>query len=132
MNSLSNLDYSIVFAINKLDFYIQKFKQFFSGRKIIVAKEITKLYETFFRSEVDKILIPEKFSKGELTIIISEILNKKITKVASIDKKIINMAKKNLKRYSIRDTVELISKTERVNRKLIYNLCLKIKNEKNN
>ena len=67
-----------------------------------------------------------------MTIIISEILNKKITKVASIDKKIINMAKKNLKRYSIRDTVELISKTERVNRKLIYNLCLKIKNEKNN
>ena len=49
LNSLSNLDYSIVFfsPSTKLDFYIKNSKQFFSGRKIIVAKEITKLYETF-------------------------------------------------------------------------------------
>ena len=40
------------------------------------------------------------------------------------------MIKKNLKRYSIRDTVDLISKTEQANRKLIYKLCLKIKNKK--
>ena len=47
------------------------------------------------------------------------------------NKKIINMIKKNLKKYSIKDTVELISKSEKISKKLIYNLCLKIKNEKN-
>ena len=40
------------------------------------------------------------------------------------------MVKKNLKKYSIKDTVELISKSEKIKKKLIYNLCLKIKNEK--
>ena len=47
------------------------------------------------------------------------------------EEKIVNKAKKYLKSYSLKDTVSLISETEKVNRKKIYNLCLKIKNEKN-
>ena len=40
--------------------------------------------------------------------------------------------KKYLKKYSLKDTVNLILETEKVNKKKIYDLCLKIKNEKNN
>ena len=66
--------------------------------------------------------------KGELTIIISEKskLNVPIDRV-----KIINKAKKYLKKYSLKDTVDLILETEKLNKKEIYNLCLNIKNEKN-
>ena len=50
----------------------------------------------------------------------------------SINKeKIINKAKKYLKKYSLKDTVDLIIETEKLNKKEIYKLCLKIKNEKN-
>ena len=42
-----------------------------------------------------------------------------------------NKAKKYLKKYSLKDTVELIMETEKVNKKIVYNLCLKIKNEEN-
>ena len=40
-----------------------------------------------------------------------------------------NKARKYLKNYSLKDTVDLILETEKVNKRKIYNLCLKIKNE---
>ena len=66
--------------------------------------------------------------KGELTVIISNQHNniKKFN-----EEKIVNKAKKYLKKYSLKDTVDLILETEKINRKKVYNLCLKIKNEKN-
>ena len=91
----------------------------------MIAKEITKIHESFYRNEVNKIRLFDEKLKGELTIVISE-SNKKIP----IDKeKIINKAKKYLKKYSLKDTVNLIIETEKINKKEIYNLCLKIKNE---
>ena len=45
---------------------------------------------------------------------------------------IINKAKKYLKKYSLKDTVELILENENLNKKEIYQMCLKIKNEKIN
>ena len=41
-----------------------------------------------------------------------------------------NKVKKYLKLYSLKDTVNLILETEKINKKKIYNLCLKIKNQK--
>ena len=66
--------------------------------------------------------------KGELTIVISE---KGIKKNILDKEKIVNKAKKYLKKYSLKDTVDLILESEEINRKEIYKLCLKIKNEKN-
>ena len=91
----------------------------------MIAKEITKIHESFYRNEINKTKLFDEKVKGELTIVISE-SNKKIP----IDKeKIINKAKKYLKKYSLKDTVDLIIETEKINKKEIYNLCLKIKNE---
>ena len=42
-----------------------------------------------------------------------------------------HVAKKLLKKYSLKDTVDLIVETEKQNKKKVYQLCLKIKNEKN-
>ena len=47
------------------------------------------------------------------------------------EEKIVNKIKKYLKKYSLKDTVNLILETEKKNKKKIYELCLKIKNEKN-
>ena len=127
---LSNNNYTQVFFVpsKKINFYIKSFKRFFSGRKILIAKEITKIHETYFREKVDK-LKPFKASiKGELTIVISE----NIEKTKEFDEKIIvNKVKKYLKNYSLKDTVNLILETEKINKKTVYNLCLKVKNEKN-
>ena len=127
LSKLSAHEYTQIFFVSaqKINMYLKKFREFFGGRKIMIAKELTKIHESFYRNEIDKIKLFDKKLKGELTIVISE-LNKKIP----IDKeKIINKAKKYLKKYSVKDTVNLIIETEKINKKEIYNLCLKIKNE---
>ncbi|MDC3157117.1 16S rRNA (cytidine(1402)-2'-O)-methyltransferase [Candidatus Pelagibacter bacterium] len=130
LTSLSQSEYTQVFFApsKKINFYINNFKKYFSGRQMVIAKEITKMHEAFIREDIDSFKSFENNLKGELTIIISE--NSK--KVKSFDEeKIVNKVKKYLKKYSLKDTVNLISETEKINKKKIYKLCLKIKNEKN-
>ena len=130
--SLSSLSYANIFFIPaiKINFYLKKLKKFFSGRKIMIAKEMTKIHETFYRDKVDNIKLFKTPIKGELTVIVSEILSKSEVK---FDKEaIINKAKKYLKKYSLKDTVDLILETYKINKKKVYQICLDIKNEKNN
>ena len=130
LNILSQIKISQVFFIpsRKINFYIKNFKNFFSGRKILIAREITKIHESFIRSDIDNLEIFKDPIKGELTVVVSEdeILTKKFD-----EKKIVNKVKKYLKKYSLKDTVNLVLETENISKKKIYNLCLKIKNEKN-
>ena len=130
LSILSQNSFSQIFFIPalKLNFYIKKFQKYFSGRKIIIAKELTKIHEAFFRDSVDDFNLLETTLKGELTIVISEktIKNNKIN-----EEKIVNKAKKYLKKYSLKDTVDLIFESEKINKKEIYKLCIKVKNEKN-
>ena len=130
LKTLSQLEISQVFFVNsrKINFYIKNFKKFFSGRKILIAREITKIHETFIRGEIDKLEIFKNIIKGELTIVISENNNL----IRSFDeKKIVNKVKKYLKKFSLKDTVNLVLESENMSRKKIYELCLKVKNEKN-
>ena len=129
LSSLCQNSFTQIFFIPavKINFYINKFKKYFNGRKIVIGKELTKLHESIFRSEVDDLKIFNKKLKGELTVVISE---KNIKKQVLNKNKIVNKAKKYLKKYTLKDTVDLILATEKINKKTVYNLCLKIKNEK--
>jgi len=128
---LSNLNCSIIFFISsqKINKAIPKIKEFFSGRKILICREITKFYEEYIRTNVDDMSVFEKIPKGELTIVLSE---KNIEKNFSnqlneSDKKNIQ---KMLKTLSIKDITQLISQNKNISKKEIYNYCLKLKNEK--
>ena len=128
--SLSTNAFTQVFFVpsKKINFYIKSFKKYFSGRKILIAKEITKIHEAFIRENVDELKLFKNPLKGELTIVISE-KNKEIE--IFDEQKIVNKIKKYIKKYSLKDTVELILETEKINKKKVYDLCLKVKNEKN-
>ena len=66
--------------------------------------------------------------KGELTIVISNKYNK--SKIID-NSEIIYQAKKYLKKYSLKDVVELISKKEKIPKNEVYKICLELKkNEK--
>ena len=132
LSSLSQFSFSQVFFIPaiKINFYLKKFKQFFSGRKLFIAKEITKIHESFYREDVDRINMFKSPIRGELTVVISE---KNIKDKFFDEKKIIKKAELYLKKYSLKDVVELLFESEKVNKKKIYQICLSIKkNEKNN
>ena len=131
LNMLSEEKFTLIFFIPaiRINFYLKNFKEYFIDRKILIAKEITKLHEFFYRADINTINLFKTSMKGELTVVISE----KNIKNKVLDKKIVTeKAKKFLRKYSLKDTVSLISETEKFNKKEIYRLCLKVKNEKNN
>ena len=128
LKSLCNLNYSIVFFIpaSKINFYISQFKAYFFDRKIVIAKEMTKIHEEFIRDKVESIKSLSKTLKGELTVVLSEKIKVKNIK-KEINESVKIEIKKMLKKYSHKDVVEFISKKENLPKKMIYNFCLKLK-----
>jgi 16S rRNA (cytidine1402-2'-O)-methyltransferase len=128
---LSNLNCSIVFFISpqKINKSIGFIKNFFSDRKILICREISKFYEEHIRTNVAQLELFDKLPKGELTIVLSEKDIKKNTykNLNESDKKNI---RKMIKTLSIKDITDLISQNKNISKKEIYSYCLKIKNEK--
>ena len=126
-NLLSNLESSIVFFISskKINKIIEKLKIFFSGRNIVICRELTKLYEEIIRLPISEIKPFKTLLKGELTIVISEKNSKMKSKnLDESDKKII---KKLLKKMSVKDIVKLLTKNKNISKKKIYEYCLSLK-----
>ena len=113
INNLKNLDYSLVFFIPgiKINFYLKFFKIYFSGRNILIGREISKIHETFYRDKISTIKAFKTTLKGELTIVISKLYTNNELEL-NVD--IFSEATKYLKKYSLKDVVELISKKEKI------------------
>ena len=131
LEKLSNLESCIIFFISpkKFNKSIKDIKNYFSGRKILICREMTKFYEEYIRSSIDDLEPFKSDPKGELTLVISENPNKKNSSIIlkESDKKNI---KKMIKKLSIKDITDLISQNTNVSKKEIYKYCLKLKNEK--
>ena len=128
---LSQIDCSVVFFISskKINRIIPFLRKNFSGRKILICREISKFFEEFIRSEVDKLELFKKDLKGELTVVISE---KKLTiknsqRLNESDKRIIGLM---INKLSIKEIANLINQNNKISKKEIYNYCLSLKNEK--
>ena len=128
LNSLSNINYSIVFFIPaiKINFYLLKFKKYFVDRKILIAREMTKIHEEFIRGNIQSDKISLNSIKGELTIVLSQKIKGKNVK-EEINESVKMEIKKMLNKYTHKDVVEFISKKENLPKKLIYKYCLKFK-----
>ena len=131
LNILSQLDCSIVFFISakKFNKIIAFLKDYFLDRQILICREMTKFYEEFIRTDINLLKISDQDLKGELTIVISEKKNNKNTsqKLSESDKMIIsNMINK----LSIKEITNLIQTKNKIPKKVIYDYCLKLKNEK--
>ena len=131
LSNLSQLESSIVFFVSpkKINRIIPILKKYFSGRKILICREMTKFYEEFIRSEIDELGKLNFEAKGELTLVISEKkYNKKTSQTLSeSDKRIINQM---INKLSIKEIVNLINQNNEISKKDIYNYCVKLKNEK--
>ena len=130
LERLSKFVNTLVFFASpkKINKIIPEIKKNFSGRKIVLCREITKFYEEYIRKDVDDLEIFEKEPKGELTIVISEKpeIKNNSEKLSESDK---NLISKMIKKFSIKETIHLISANNKISKKEIYNYCLKLKNE---
>tara|TARA_Y100001970_G_C14168361_1_gene822661 strand:- start:732 stop:1589 length:858 start_codon:yes stop_codon:yes gene_type:complete len=125
---LAKLNCSIVFFIspNKINKIIIDIKKFFSGRKILICREMSKIYEEYSRVNVDELSIYSKIPKGELTLVISENFEEKkySNNLSESDMKKIN---KMIKTFSVKDIITIITKDKEISKKTIYDYCLSLK-----
>ena len=127
---ISNLNYSVVFFISpkKIKKIIVQIQKYFNDRNILITREMTKIHEEYIRAKVknlNNVIISEK---GEITVVISENLNleNRLQVIEeSVKKKIIKL----LKKMSIKDITSKISKENNISKKIVYDYCLKKKNE---
>ena len=131
LENLSKLNSSIVFFISpkKINKIISLIKKNFIGRKILICREMTKFYEEYKRSKVEDLEPLKSNLKGELTIVISEkIHDKKASQTLDeSDKRLIRVM---INKLSIKEITDLIIHKNSISKKIIYDYCLKIKNEK--
>ncbi len=128
LKKIKDYNYSLIFFVPgiKINFYLNIFKNFFYDRDILIAREISKVHETFYRDSVKSIEPFKATLKGELTIVISKKYNNN-EKIS--DEEIKKLSIKYLKKYSLKDAVNLISKKEKLPKKKVYTICLKLKND---
>ena len=87
---------------------------------------MTKVYESYIRDKVAKVKNLSDNLRGELTVVISE-KNKENKFKKVIDESVKIKINEMIKKYSIKDVVEFISKQENLSKKIVYNFCLKAK-----
>jgi 16S rRNA (cytidine1402-2'-O)-methyltransferase len=105
---------------------LAKFKIFFSDRSILIAKEMTKIYENFIRDRVTSVSVQPDGQKGEFTVVLSEKIKEKKNK-KEISESVKIEIRKMINKYSNKDIVEFVSKKEDLPKKIIYNFCLLLK-----
>ena len=130
LKRLSKMNYSLVFFVSprKINKIIPELKKNFGGRKIVLCREITKVFEEFIRTSVDQLELFNKEPKGELTIVISEKINNKNTSQKLSESDMINI-KKMINKFSTKEISNIIRQNNNISKKDIYNYCLKLKNE---
>jgi 16S rRNA (cytidine1402-2'-O)-methyltransferase len=129
IKNLCDFPYSIIFFVssNQINKVIKILKMFFSERKIMIAKEMTKIYESFIRNDVNSLDLSKYNLKGELTVVISNKLNIKKKSLNQLGESVKNEIKLMLKKYSNKDVSNFISKREKISKKIIYDYCISLK-----
>ena len=102
LNKYRNIDSLLIFyeSAKRINETIIDMFSVFGNRKCIIARELTKLYETFYRGNLDEFRKIKRNLKGEITIIIGSPKNKENLEKNEIDeediKKIILLTKKKI------------------------------------
>ena len=130
LKTLSKINCSIVFFISskKINKSIPKLKKFFKSRKIVFCREISKIYEEFIRVNIDDLKPFNSDPKGELTIVISGLLDEKKNSKELNESVKVNI-KKMINKLSVKEIINIINQNNDISKKEIYNYCLKLKNE---
>jgi len=129
IKNLCDFPYSIIFFVssNKINKVIKIFKMFFSERKVMIAKEMTKIYENFIRNDLNSLDVSKYNLKGELTVVISNKFNIKKKSLNQLSESVKSEIKLMVKKYSNKDVSNFISKREKISKKTIYDYCINLK-----
>ena len=128
LSNIGNLPDSLVFyeAPHRIFKTCQILLESLGNRRVVLAREISKLHETFYRSSLKEILSqPEMIMlKGEFVIILEGAAEKEYS-----DQEIIELLKKALSEGKTKKTAAgMLAREIGVNKNRIYDLALKLEN----
>ena len=92
----------------------------------MIAKEMTKIHESFIRGDIKSLDFLKFDFRGEFTVVISDKFNTK-KDLNQLTESVKNEIRIMLKKYSNKDTASFISKKEAISKKIVYDFCLKLK-----
>ena len=121
LESLSKVDSSIVLYSPARDLKksLEEFKIYFENRMIFIAREITKLHETYLSGIAEELLenIGANDHKGEITVVISD-KSVDLEKAEDINLEYeINLL---INKMSSKDMAEYLAKKLKISKKIIY------------
>ena len=127
---VSRLNCAIIFFISpkKIKKITDQIQKYFNDRDILITREMTKLHEEYIRDKVKNLNNIDISKKGEMTIVISQNLNLQ-NKLQVIEESVKKKIDKLLKNMSIKDITSKISKENNISKKIVYDYCLRKKNE---
>lgn len=127
--NLKDIPATLVFyeSANRILKTLSTAKEIFAGREMSVVREITKMYEEYITGSADEIIakFEEKEPRGEMVFMVAPPVFEK-TDVNDLEEVI----KKSLKTLSVKDCAKEISQKFSLNKKEVYELALKLKDEK--
>ncbi len=128
--NLKYINSTIIFFISpkKFNKNVRYLEEFFFDREIFICREMTKLYEEYTRTTVENLKNLKLSTKGEATIVISEKKNLKII-LHELDESVKKKIDKLIINNSVKDIVSKFKIEKNIPKKLIYEYCLKKKNE---
>jgi 16S rRNA (cytidine1402-2'-O)-methyltransferase len=127
LRKLINIKDTLIFyeAPHRLLKFFSSLKEEFGNRKIVVARELSKLYETYYRTTIDEVLAnPDMITlKGEFVIIVDVAQEKDYSDAELAEMLQIELSKGKSKKDAIKKVQELTG----VSKNRIYSLALKLK-----
>ena len=135
LNKYNKIDSLLIFyeSAKRINETITDMFSVFGNRKCVIARELTKIYETFYRGNLEEFKKIKKNLKGEITIIIGSPEKKESLEKYGIDedeiKKIILLTKK---KFSTKDLSILLSIISKIPKKFFYTKLIKMSDNKKN
>jgi len=127
LNDYKKINSSLVFyeSAKRINKTLSTMFSVFGNRKCVIARELTKYYETFYRGDLKKLKNEKKNLKGEITIVISppkSAVDEENVVFNDDIKKIIALTKKKI---GTKDLSELLSIIYKKPKKFFYTKLIK-------
>lgn len=128
LKTLKEFPYTIILyeAPHRILVTLKNTKEIFGNRKIVIAREISKIHEEFIYTSLDNVLNENITLKGEFVIVVEGNLIDKKNNDELIDKSKIEALISSLEKYDLnkKDIIEILNITTNINKnelkKLIY------------
>jgi len=126
LKELINIKDTLIFyeAPHRLIKFLSGLKEVFGNRKVVIARELSKLYETYYRTTIDEVLTNSDMIilKGEFVIIVEGAQEKEYSNAGLLE-----MLQAELdKDKSRKDAIKKVMEKTGVSKNRIYDLALKL------